>query len=70
MIIDAVDVGNEVRKQYVPRQSQMPEARKSDEVSLSVLLSKDADLKIVVPPPSTPSATESALDLEHGTETK
>lgn len=59
-MIDAVDVGNEVRKQYVPKHNQMPEARENDEI----LHAEDHDMKTAVSPENTPSTTKPELGLE------
>ena len=58
MIPDAVDLGTEVRKQYVPKHIQKPEARESNEILLS---SSNETSEIVVPPESMPPITKSEL---------
>lgn len=68
MIHDAVDIGNEVRKQYVPHHIQKLEARKSDEVLL--FSSSDDDLKIVVPSENTSPIIEPELVPGCKTESK
>ena len=60
-MIDAIDCGNEVRKLYVPKHVQMPEARKSDEVTLLV---GDDNLKTITPSENIPPVAEPELGFE------